>query len=135
MLANILIGIGSVIFILLGCAHLAFTFFTDSFNARDPAVITAMKSTSPVLTGRTSMWQAWIGFNASHSLGAMLFGSFYLLLATRHPELLREDPLFMLVALLTCGFLVFLSLRYWFRDPIIGIVLASTCFVLGAALM
>jgi hypothetical protein len=38
-----------------------------------------MKQTSPVLTGETSMWDAWVGFNTSYSLGAMLFAADYAL--------------------------------------------------------
>ena len=30
------------------------------------------------------MWRAWVGFNATHSLGLILFGALYGYLATRH---------------------------------------------------
>lgn len=41
------------------------TFFTNKLEQRDPATIAAMKLTSPVLTRRTTLWNGWIGFNAS----------------------------------------------------------------------
>ena len=40
-----------------------------------------MKQTSPVLTKDTTVWDAWVGFNASHSIGAMLVAAFYIPLA------------------------------------------------------
>ena len=128
MLANALIIAGSTIFVLLGAAHMAFTFFTNKFDARDSEVTAAMKQSSPVLTRDTTMWKAWIGFNASHSLGAIFFGLFYILLATLHPEVLRESVAFMVLALFTCFFYLFLAIRYWFRIPLTGIIIATLCF-------
>jgi len=66
---KILIIIGASIFGILGTMHLLYTFFTNKFTARNQHVVEAMQSTSPVLTKETTMWKAWIGFNASHSLG------------------------------------------------------------------
>ena len=71
-MAQILLIVGASIFGLLGVAHLYFTFFTTNFEPHDASVKTAMEGTSPVLTKETTMWRAWVGFNASHSLGAML---------------------------------------------------------------
>ena len=132
MLAQSLIVAGASVFGLLGTLHLVYTLFTDNFNARDPATTAAMKATHPVLTRRTSLWNAWVGFNASHSLGAMMFAAVYLVLALGHMPLLRQSPT--LVWLAAAGSLSYLALaqRYWFRTPLIGIALASACFVGGA---
>ena len=132
MLAQSLIVAGALLFGLLGTLHLAYTFFTDNFNARDAATTAAMKATHPVLTRRTTLWNAWVGFNASHSLGAMLFASVYLVLAIGHMPLLAQSPA--LVWLAVAGSLGYLALaqRYWFRTPLIGIALASRCFVIAA---
>ncbi len=65
---------GSVIFIILGVIHLLYTFFTNKFSSRNKNVIHEMKSSYPNLTKETTMWKAWIGFNASHSSGAMFIG-------------------------------------------------------------
>lgn len=127
-----LIVAGALIFGLLGILHLAYTLFTGKFSPRDAATEAAMKLTHPRLTRRTTLWEAWVGFNASHSLGAMLFAAIYLLLALAHMDWLREAP--GLVWLAALGALAYLALavRYWFRTPLIGIALASVCFLVAA---
>lgn len=132
MLAQSLIVAGALLFGLLGTLHLIYTFFTDNFNARDASTTAAMKATHPVLTRRTSLWNAWVGFNASHSLGAMLFAAIYLVLALGHMPLLSQSPALMWLAV--AGSLGYLALaqRYWFRTPLVGIALASACFVMAA---
>lgn len=66
-----LIITGSAIFLVLGTIHLAYTFFSDKFLARQAETVERMKADVPVLTRQTTMWNAWVGFNASHSSGAM----------------------------------------------------------------
>ncbi len=77
LIEQILLIVGATIFGTLGAIHLVCTFFSNRFNAFDRTVTQAMKDTSPVLTKETTMWNAWVGFNASHSLGAMLVTAFY----------------------------------------------------------
>ena len=74
------------------------------------------------------MWKAWVGFNASHSLGALLFGLVYGYLAVAVPEVLFHSIFLLLLGL---GMLVALSLlawRYWFAIPFRGIALALVCY-------
>ena len=133
MLAQVLILIGAALFGTLGTLHLIYTFFTDKFDARDAATNAAMRSSHMVLTRRTTVWKAWVGFNASHSLGAMLFAAIYLVLALGHMALLRESAALVWLAVAgSTGYLA-LAQRYWFRTPLIGVALATACFV-GAAL-
>jgi hypothetical protein len=132
--AQILIILGASIFGVLGSLHLAYTFFTDRFLPRDRAVIEAMKGTSPVLTRQTTMWDAWIGFNASHSLGAILLAAFYILLATQHMEVLARSKSFILLAVAAGAFYLWLAHVYWFKIPFIGIAIATACFI-GAAVL
>ena len=79
-----LIIVGALVFGVLGAIHLVYTFFTSKFDAFDASVTEAMKTTSPVLTKETSLWNAWIGFNASHSLGAMLVAGIYVPILRRN---------------------------------------------------
>lgn len=134
MLSQTLIVTGALLFGGLGTLHLAYTLFTNKFSARDPATEAAMKATSPVLTSRTSLWDAWIGFNASHSLGAMLFAAVYLVLAIGHMPMLRESPALLWLAVLAATSYLALAQRYWFRTPLVGIALGTACF-LGAAIL
>jgi hypothetical protein len=77
------------------------------------------------------MWKAWIGFNASHSLGAMVFAAFYLILAIGHPQLLRDSPAFVVLALATGLAYLAVAFKYWFRIPLTGIAVATACFAIA----
>ena len=68
---------------LLPCSaslHAVYTLL-DERNPRrlapdDPAVVTAMQASKMRLSrGATTMWQAWISFNLTHSLAALMFGA------------------------------------------------------------
>jgi hypothetical protein len=135
MIEQGLILLGAGIYGFLATAHLIYTFFSNKFDARDPRVIEAMKGTSLVLTRRLTMWNAWIGFNGSHSLGGMLFSAVYLLLGFGHMDLLRSSPSFLILAIVfSLGYLA-LGLRYWFRTPTLGVAIATTCFIAAAVRM
>lgn len=134
MVAQVLMIIGATLFGLLGAAHLIYTFFTNVFDSRDAATTEAMKCTSPVLSRDMTMWSAWVGFNASHSVGILLFAAVYLLLAARHMSLLRQSPELVWLPVLGVGSYVVIALRYWFIKPLIGAAITTSCF-LGAALI
>ncbi len=130
-----LIIIGAAIFGLLGAAHLIYTFFTDKFNAFDATVTEAMKGTSPVLTKETTIWKAWVGFNASHSLGAMLVAAFYIPLANSHFNVIQEVTWFSLLPVIIGISYLFLAKVYWFNIPFIGISISTACFIVAAVLI
>ena len=133
MLAQALIVVGAGAMGLLGTVHLLYTFFTDRFEPRDAATMSAMQADHPMLTRRTTLWHAWVGFNASHSLGVMLFAALYLMLAIHHIELLRASPALVWLAVVGASGYLLLAQRFWFRTPLIGIAISTGCF-LGAAL-
>lgn len=134
MAEQVLIVVGASIFGVLGAIHLFYTFFSDKFDAFDATVTEAMKSTSPVLTKETTMWDAWIGFNASHSLGALLIPAFYVPLAVTNMAAISDCVwLSVLPALVGLSYLG-LAKRYWFRIPFYGILVSTLCF-LGAAIL
>jgi len=135
MVEQILLIIGAAIFGVLGALHLYYTFFTNKFMTRDRKVAEAMKGTSPILTERTTMWDAWIGFNGSHSLGAIFIAVFYILLASTHMQVIRETKSFVLLAVLIGISYLYLAIKYWFRIPLIGILIATICFVVSAILI
>ena len=132
--AKILMVAGASIFGVLGGLHLAYTFFSDKLLPRDRAVIDAMKGTTLVLTRETTVWDGWIGFNASHSFGAILFAVFYLLLALQHPEVLVQSKSFALLGAAAGAAYLWLAHSYWFKIPFIGIAIATACFA-GAAVL
>jgi hypothetical protein len=132
---QILWVIGSLIFLLLGALHLFYTFFTNKFSSRNEEMISEMKKSFPNLSRETTMWKAWVGFNASHSAGAIFIGSINLILAAQHFVFLRQSFPLMLLTLLTVTFYLFLGKKYWFRIPFIGILISTICFALSFLLI
>lgn len=129
----LMVGSASIV-LLLGTAHLVLTFRGPKLHPRDPALENAMREISPVITKETTMWRAWIGFNASHSFGAMLFGLVWGYLALVHTESLFGSPFLLgLGFVFLCGWL-FLSIRYWFSVPRRGIALATVLYVASVAI-
>jgi len=134
MIEQILLIVGSGILGVLGIAHLIYTFFSNKFDAYDKNVTAAMKKTTLVLTKETTMWKAWIGFNASHSLGAILVPLFYIPLAANNISII-QDSLWLSTLPVLIGLSYFaLAKKYWFKIPLIGISLVCGCFV-GAAVV
>ncbi|MFA6979671.1 MAG: hypothetical protein WC209_10140 [Ignavibacteriaceae bacterium] len=132
---KILIIIGAAIFGYLGIAHLFFTFFTNKFEARDSSVTNAMKGTSPILTNETSVWNAWIGFNASHSIGALLVAGFYIPLAIWYFDVIQTSVWFSLLPVLIGLIYLTLAKKYWFKIPVIAILISTICFITAAILI
>jgi hypothetical protein len=132
MLEQALLVTGALIFGVLGSIHLVYTFAGNRFDPRDAATRAAMQATSPVISRRLTMWQAWIGFNGSHSLGAMVFAAFVLLLALGHMDFLRGNPEFAWLAFVNAAAWFAVGCRYWFRTPLTGIGLAGLCFLIAA---
>ncbi len=113
----------------LGLIHLFYTFSGTRLTPRSAALLTSMMEISPVLTKETTMWKAWVGFNASHSAGAILFGLIYLYFAVSESALLFRSPYLLLVGLAMLAGLVVLGKLYWFSVPFIGICIATACYV------
>jgi len=127
----VLFIVGASIFGALGLVHLAYTFFTDKFNPHNPDVAEAMKSTSPTLTKETTVWRAWVGFNASHSLGVILFSALYIPLAFSHINIIEDNNWFAALPSITGFLYLFLAKKYWFKVPFLGILMATICFVIA----
>ncbi|MCW7538816.1 hypothetical protein OOT46_13290 [Aquabacterium sp. A7-Y] len=115
----------------LGSLHLLFTFRGPRFDPRDAALKRRMQEVALVLTGETTVWKAWIGFNASHSLGAILFGAVYAHLALQRPEVLTASPFLLGLGAVLLALYVGLAWAYWFRIPLRGLGLALLLYLLG----
>jgi hypothetical protein len=131
MLVSTLIATSATIILVLGLTHLVLTFFTRALGPRDALLEERLKSVSPIITGHTTMWRSQVGFNASHSLGAILFGSVYGYLAIADREfLIASHFLVALGGLALLGYVVLAKL-YWFSAPFALISLALACYVIG----
>jgi hypothetical protein len=123
-----LIALAAAIVFTLGLLHIVYTFRGPKLLPRDRELRAQMEQSALVLTRETTVWKAWIGFNASHSLGAMLFGVVYGHLALAQPTALANSPFLLAlgaVVLLAYGWL---ARRYWFSVPFRGIVLAGLLY-------
>lgn len=130
---KLLLIVGASIFGVLGTIHLVYTFFTNKFEAYDSSVTEAMKSTSPRITRETTIWDAWVGFNASHSLGAMLVAGIYVPLTLFNFSVIQQSIWFSVLPVIIGVSYVALAKKYWFKIPFIGVLISTTCFV-GAAI-
>ncbi|MFY9938666.1 MAG: hypothetical protein WAK33_17425 [Silvibacterium sp.] len=113
MAARILMVFSASIVLTLGVLHLVSTFWGPSLTPRDPALQISMSQSSPVMTKETTMWRCWVGFNASHSLGLILFGLVFGYLALAHGQLLFRSPFLLVVGLAMLGGLVVLCKVYF----------------------
>ena len=129
---------GTIPFIVLGLVHWLYTYMDMStprkLTPRDDAVRLAMEATTPKLTARTTMWKAWMGFNHSYSLGAIVFGLVFLILALQNFAALAANMPLMTIAVVVPLIYLWFGIRFWFRTPIIGIAMSMTCFRAALAL-
>lgn len=128
-LAPFLMAASAGIILLLGLIHLALTFRGTKLHPRDTAVQAEMRNVTLVLTRDTTIWRAWIGFNASHSLGLILFGLVYGFLALAHWTFLFQSPFLPVVGLIVLAGYVFLAKAYWFSVPFWGVTLSTVLYV------
>jgi hypothetical protein len=132
--ARILMVLTASIVFTLGVVHLVYTFWGTNLTPRDPALQISMSQISPVITKETTMWRCWVGFNASHSMGLILFGLVFGFLALVHPRLLFQSPFLLVVGLAMLGGLVVLCKVYFFSAPLTGVYISLACYLASIAL-
>ncbi len=133
MIPIVLITLSALVVLALGMLHLVYTFSGPLLTPRDPALRARMEEVHPVITRQTTMWRAWVGFNASHSMGAILFGLVYGYLANVRIEVLINSPFLLGVGLAMLVGFVILAKLYWFKIPFIGVVVSLALYVAGIA--
>jgi hypothetical protein len=122
------------ILLLFGLLHLLYTYSGNKLRPRDLALESHMRDTHMHITRQTTVWRAWIGFNASHSLGLILFGSFYGWLALCHPEILFHARFPGLLGAAVLASYLVMAWKYWFSVPLLGVTIASLLYT-GAFLV
>jgi hypothetical protein len=133
LIARVLMVVSASIILALGVLHLVYTFWGPKLTPRDPGLQVSMGQVSPVITKDTTMWRAWVGFNASHSMGLILFGLIYCFLAITNSSLLFRSPFLLIVGLAMLGGLLALCKVYWFSSPFIGVGISLVCYVASIA--
>jgi hypothetical protein len=94
----------------------------------DPSLAESMAHSNILLTRRTDMWRAWVGFNLSHSLGLVLFGGVMVLVGRTSASFGYNAGIFLPLAVVVSIAYLILAMAYWFRTPIIGIGLCVFLF-------
>ena len=130
-IAPLLIAASAAVVLLLGLLHLLYTFYGPKLAPRDPELRTRMQQVAPVITRQTTIWKAWVGFNASHSFGLILFGAVYGYLALAHGDFLFRSAFLVVLGLLLLAGYAVLAKRYFFRIPLQGVLLATLLYALG----
>lgn len=138
MMIGALLGIAGLIYSGLGLLHAVYALLDERHPKRlapdDPAVVAAMQASKLRLSrGATTMWQAWISFNLTHSLAAMMLGAACFIVAACFR--IFAFPPGALFALAGTSLLVTLiGLRYWFAIPRVGSLVATGCLAAAALL-
>ena len=131
VIASVLFAASSAIVLVLGSLHALYTFRGQRLWPRDSALIQRMQEVSPVITRQTTIWRATLGFHASHSSGAILFGLLYLFLAFEPSHLLFRSSFLLCLGLTYLAVMVVLAKLYWFSVPFRGLALAAALYALG----
>ena len=134
MAARILMVLSAIIIFTLGAVHLVYTFWGPKLTPRDPSLQISMSQTSPVITKQTTIWRCWVGFNASHSMGLILFGLVFGFLALAHSQLLFQSTFLLVVGLAMLGACVVLCKVYFFSLPLTGVSISLACYIASIAL-
>jgi hypothetical protein len=134
MAARILMIVSASIMFTLGIVHFVYTFWGQELTPRDPTLQISMNQISPGLTKETTMWRVWVGVNASHSMGLILFGLVFGFLAVAHSQLLFRSPFLLIVGLATVGGIVVLCKLYFFGAPFAGTSIALACYIASIVL-
>ena len=109
---------------LLGALHLLYTFHGTKLRPRDTHLERQMGLVSPEISRQTTMWRAWVGFNASHSLGALLFALLFGWFGLAQPQLFFASKFPVAVGFAMLAAYVLLAIRYWFWIPLAGVSIA-----------
>src|SRR5262250_1874082 len=132
--AKVLMVLSAGITFTLGVVHLVYTFWGPNLTPRDPALQISMSQIAPVITKETTMWRCWVGFNASHSMGLILFGLVFGFLALAHGQLLFRSPFLLTVGLAMLGGYVVICKVSFFSAPLQGVSIALACYLTSIVL-
>ena len=131
MKSSAFIAASAAVILLLGLVHLLYTFRGPMLDPRDPDLTARMMAVSPLITQETTMWRVWVGINATHSFGLILFGAPYGDFTIRH-----SASLFHSWFLLALGFARLLGYAliaklYFFAAPFRGVMLGVALYLFG----
>ena len=132
--------IGGSILLLLGFVHLVLTLQSSPaggpMTPTDPTTRQAMERIGGLGLApdiETSLWRSWVGFNLSHSVGVIVIALVVIVPAATDLEGAVANPWWLAAALGLPPVFLLLSIRYWFKNPTVGITLAGALIWGGVA--
>jgi hypothetical protein len=136
--ARVLEITGASIFLFLGIFHGVLTLqdLRDSrtFTPPDIALREAMQKSSIAIHPHTNLWQAWMGFNLSHSLGLVMFGGTFLTIGLFYFYAFTQILWLQSCAMLISTAYLIMSLKFWFSKPAIASGIGLICFIVASGL-
>ncbi|MBE7173025.1 MAG: hypothetical protein INR73_20780 [Williamsia sp.] len=126
---------GSAVAGALGSIHLLYTFFSNKFLPRNGQLMEEMKKTSPVISRDLTMWNAWVGFNGSHSIGIIFISVLNIYIGLILFPVFQKKDFYFLLNIATMLFYVFLASKYWFSKPLIGVCIVLGCYLVSYILV
>jgi hypothetical protein len=133
-----LIVIAALPFLLFGVGHGAITLrdlrHPRAFTPPDVTLRQAMQQSSIRFRGDINLWRAWLGFNLTHSLGLIVFGSVFLYVGIFEPGTFTSSLPVQLFALVVSAAYFATSIKYFFVHPVIGSAIGMVCFLAAAGL-
>jgi hypothetical protein len=136
--AQILLTAAGTIILLMGTGHFVLTlrdaWKPRSFTPTEESVRLAMQGAQLRFSRRINLWDAWLGFNLSHSMGAMMYGAALLFAALAHLDVFLDSGVLQAVAVLIPVVYLAVAIRFWFWAPVLGIGIVLLC-VLGAVFL
>jgi fatty acid desaturase len=137
-MAQILLTLAGAIILLMGTAHLVLTlrdvWKPTSFTPTEDAVRLAMQGARLRFNRRINLWESWLGFHISHSIGVMMFGAALLFVAQAHFDAFLQSLAGQAAAVLIAVAYLVVAIRFWFWGPVLGISVALLG-ILGAVLL
>lgn len=132
---RVLFVFGATVFSLLGVAHGVLTirdlWTPRSFTPVDEEVRRAMAQAPLRLAPQTTIWNAWLGFNLSHSLGLFVFGALFGTIALFDFSMIAGSLFLRISAVVVGAVYMLLALRYWFWVPATLSAVGTVCFAIS----
>lgn len=135
MLTRIFLSAGGLTFLVLGGLHAMLTFrdlrWPRALTPVDEALKTTMQGASLRLHADVKLWDAWMGFNLSHSFGLVIVGTVIFAFATSFHAAYQASLLLQLVLIAVgCAYFA-MALRFWFWVPAVGTAF-GTAFLIAS---
>ena len=133
---TILIFVAGAIYLLLGTGHgiltLADVARPRTFTPVDDNVRIVMQRAPIRLNPHTDLWRAWLGFNLSHSMGVMLFGTILIAIAWMGGAAYLDHLAWQIGTILFSLAYVIVAQAFWFWIPALGSGVATVCLLVAS---